>query len=175
MIRPIILFVYLAFLIWHSYSYKKWSDESDKFKTNKFERCFRIFFYLPLSILLFKISFIFIYNIIRQKNFEVIPLTDYLSFMIVSLISFFSIFLFFDNIIRFRVIGRQGEIVFGIKYSIIYSFLLSLSIIVLIGGYYYINNLNNEILKNLMKIAGLFLTLLATSNSLGELLKKNKN
>ena len=79
-----------------------------------------------------------------------------------------------DNIIRFWIIGRKSEIVFGITYSIVYSFLLSLSIILLIGGYYYVNN-NNEILKNLMKIVGLFLTLLAASNSLGELLKKNKN
>src|SRR3989338_7787280 len=81
-------FLYFIFLILHFYSYKKWSDGSDRFKTDKSERCFRLFFYLPLSILPFIISFVFINNILHQKFLETISWIDYSSFMIISLISF---------------------------------------------------------------------------------------
>lgn len=153
------------------YIYKK---RDDNFEDKTTEWLFRLG-YMFLAAFLTLLAFTLIAEVMQQSIQKTISPYDYALFIIVSLISAPCFFLLFDNILRMIVMIMGSEIFPKVKYSSYYSFFLSLATIILIGGYFYLNNPSNENIARLMVVVGLaFFTSLAISNNLRELLKKNE-
>ena len=131
----ILLLLFLILLFCMLYYYKQIGDEIED---NKKENTYRAAWFV-MSFLLFILSIVLINKIIQQTR-SIPSWSDYGNPIIVSLISTFSFSLFYDNILRWWIITRSSEIIFGIIYRIYYSFFLSLCTMVIIGGYYYIKN-----------------------------------
>jgi hypothetical protein len=105
----------------------------------------------------------------QQNTYAHISWPDYIFLITVSFTSLFSFFLFFDNLIRLLINKIK---ILGIEYSTYYSFCLSLCSVIIVGGFYYINNPNNEFLEKFLIIMGLaFFTSLAVSVGLKQLLE----
>lgn len=169
-----LFFFYFGFLIGLVFLLYFCKRKGDTLEDNALEKLFRwlhIIISVPLSI----ISFVLIKGLIiwfTQPNIIGTSWLDYLFFMIASLISFSSFFLFWENVLRLLIIGRSSKIFGKINYSIIHSFFLSLCTIIIVGGYYYINYPHSELLDSLIKIIGLIFTVLTVSISLREFLRK---
>ena len=166
--------ILLAGIILLFYFYVKVGDRFNN-EQRKLQLAFRSL-YLIISIILTYSIYILINSTIPYYfSVEAISWTDYILFIIAIFASLFSFYLLIDNLIRiFITISGSSEIFPKVSYRAYYSFFLSLSILILVGGKYYINNPSNELFKKLMIIIGLaFFTSLVITSSLRDLLKKD--
>jgi len=172
-----LLLFYFGFFIILILLFGFYVKRGDRFLANQkvSELIFRSL-YLILSLILTYVVFILIDSAINSYlSAELISKVDYALFIIILFTSLFSFYLFIDNVIRiFIAISGSSEIFPKIHYRAYYSFFLSLSFLIIVGGYYYINNQGNEVFQKLMIIMGLsFFTSLAITSSLRSLLSKD--
>jgi len=171
----LILFYFLIFtlVIVSLYHYIKIGDKF-KPKENIKEWIFRIVYFI-ISLIFISLVLTLIREIIPfYISAEDIDLTRYILFVIILFTSLFSFYLFIDNIFRIWIgIKGSSEIFPKVFYRAYYSFFLSLSSLILVGGYFYINNESNEIFQKLMiTIVAAFFTSLIITSSLKHLLEK---
>ena len=172
-----LLLFYFGFFIIIIFLFGFYVKKGDRFQSNqKIAELFFRLLYLILAIMLISIIFILIDSALNSYlSAEIISKVDYALFIIILFTSLFSFYLFIDNIIRIVIaIMGSSEIFPKIYYRAYYSFFLSLSFLIIVGGYYYINNQGNEIFQKLMIIIGLaFFTSLIVTSSLRNLLNKD--
>ncbi len=173
-----LIILYLIFLTFIILLFGGYITRGDKFTKKKKmqELIFRTFYFFLSIILTYSVYITIKAVMVSFLSLEAIPFIDYLLFIIYTLISLFSVFLFVDNLFRIKIAISQSDIIFPkVKYRAYYSFLISLSLIILTAGYYYINHPTNEFFQRLMIVIGLaFISSLYISNSLKELLSNKR-
>ncbi|VVB80484.1 Uncharacterised protein [uncultured archaeon] len=137
---------------------------------NNFPKLFIEILYRVANLLILGVASIVVILAIKSImlfNFTNLSLFDYVFIIQISIISMISLFLLIDNFMRLIVRPKISKILVGTIWKTHYSFFISLSFLLLIGGYYYVTGPQNPIFQQVLIVLGVaFFTAFSLSESL---------